>query len=409
MTEASMPPESQETPEGPSGTPLPEAEIRAELQRILASREFKSSKRCLQFLEYVVEQTLAGLPNGLKERTIGVEVFDRAVTYDTNVEGIVRIKASEVRKRLTLYYAGTGKDSTLRIELPVGTYIPVFSRLEPKPETSGPQPIVQELPQTPILPPQDSDDPGPARRWNRWIWPGAAALLLLALGLWRPWSRSPFEDFWAPVLSQKRPVLVAAAYAPVYLSTQVDVPQSLSQMTLLKDQFVGGGDLVAAAQITGMLARLKKTYDVRVGQGATFEDLRGGPSVLIGYSSTHWKEMTRDFRYYIDDTHQTMVCDRGKATDWIPNLSPELHTDLDYAIVSRALLPQTNAPMILITGCTQYGTEAAGILVTHPELLAEALKDAPKGWQHMNLELVLEVKVIANSPANPRVIASHYW
>jgi hypothetical protein len=65
--------------------------------------------------------------------------------------------------------------------------------------------------------------------------------------------------------------------------------------------------------------------------------------------------------------------------------------------------------IVLVSGCTQYGTEAAAELVTNPVLLAEALRGAPDGWQRKNLQLVLHVKVIANAPASPQVIASHYW
>jgi hypothetical protein len=65
--------------------------------------------------------------------------------------------------------------------------------------------------------------------------------------------------------------------------------------------------------------------------------------------------------------------------------------------------------LILITGCTQYGTEGAARLITNPELLASALHGAPKGWQEKNFQLVLRMEVIANSPASAQVIASYYW
>jgi len=415
MTDEHLPSEPVDLHPEPAGTadPLPESEIRAELQRIMLSPEFRTSRRCLQFLEFVVEQTLAGLPNGLKERTIGVEVFGRALTYDTNVEGIVRIKASEVRKRLTLYYAGTGKDSVIRIELPVGTYVPLFSSTKPV-EVEEP-PVSHEAGE----PPQEVElvrigSPAPASAGTRgqkpWIYVVPLLLFFLALGVWqKARTHTVSEDFWAPVLQNTHPVLVAAAYAPVYLSLTEGPPVKVQDFSLLKDQFVGGGDLIATAQVAGMLSRLGQAYNVRIGHGVTFEDLQGGPSVLIGYSSTHWSEMTKDLRYYIDDSDQTMIYENGKPTEWYPELTADYQTDEDYAIVARAMLPQTHTTMVLITGCTQYGTESAANLVTNPVLLAEALQGAPKGWQHMNLELVLRMKVIAHAPATPTVIASYYW
>jgi hypothetical protein len=65
--------------------------------------------------------------------------------------------------------------------------------------------------------------------------------------------------------------------------------------------------------------------------------------------------------------------------------------------------------IVLVSGCTQYGTEAAAELITDSTLLGDALRGAPDGWQGKNLQLVLHMKVIANAPASPQVIASHYW
>ena len=76
--------------------------VRNELEEILASHHFHSSKRCEAFLRYVVEQTLAGRQN-LKERSIGVEAFGRTPTYDSNLDPVLRMTARDGRKRLALY------------------------------------------------------------------------------------------------------------------------------------------------------------------------------------------------------------------------------------------------------------------------------------------------------------------
>jgi hypothetical protein len=95
------------------------------LGEILASSEFRTSRRCQEFLSHVVEHCLSGDFDGIKERILGIRVFGREASYDTNYDSIVRVTASDVRKRLLRYYK-TSAPSALRIELPSGSYIPEF-------------------------------------------------------------------------------------------------------------------------------------------------------------------------------------------------------------------------------------------------------------------------------------------
>ncbi len=404
--------------ESPSGSIPPEA-VRAQLQRILESSEFRSSKRCQDFLTFIVGQTLAGLP--LKERTVGAGVFGREASYDTNEDGIVRIKAGEVRKRLGLYYAGCGKQDEVVIDLPVGHYVPSFT-LAPRNGLGSLSPISIDDPRAAPATehPENQIFEAPRTRGVRWKFAFAFGLLLVitvaAVAGWKLYSpASVLDQFWEPVLRSRDPIIVATSYAPVYYPSSflgppraTDAPHN-NDFVLLSDQYVGGGDLLAAAKISGMLSRTGHPYAIRVGNAVTFEDLRTSPAVLIGYSSTYWQDVTKGFRFFIDHD-QGAVSDNGKPTDWYPHhLRTDFHTDEDYAILSRAFNPQTHTMIVLVSGCTQYGTEAAAELVTNPVLLAEALRGAPDGWQRKNLQLVLHVKVIANAPASPQVIASHYW
>src|ERR1700733_12763398 len=102
------------------------SELLHQLERIVRSKHFRNSKRYPTFLRFVVEQTLAGKTEGLKERTLGVDVFARASHYDTNEDPIVRVTAGEIRKRIAQYYQEPGHEEELRIILPLGTYVPHF-------------------------------------------------------------------------------------------------------------------------------------------------------------------------------------------------------------------------------------------------------------------------------------------
>ena len=100
--------------------------ILRELEAVLASPHFCNSKRYPTLLQYIVENTLAGKLDLLKERTLGVEVFERPPTYDTNTDTVVRYTAGEVRKRLLLYYSEHTSSSGIRISLPAGSYVAEF-------------------------------------------------------------------------------------------------------------------------------------------------------------------------------------------------------------------------------------------------------------------------------------------
>src|SRR5664280_3373907 len=101
--------------------------IRAQLDLLVRDDAFRSSKRSVAFLKYVVEETLNGAADQIKERTIGVEVFGRDPSYDTNLDHIVRTAATELRKRLASYYVDEKHRHELRMDLVPGSYIPRFS------------------------------------------------------------------------------------------------------------------------------------------------------------------------------------------------------------------------------------------------------------------------------------------
>jgi TolB-like protein/Tfp pilus assembly protein PilF len=101
--------------------------VRDELRNILTSEAFRGGKRAQDFLQLVVEHTLAGRLDSLRERMLGVEMFGRPVDYDTANDAVVRVKATEVRRRLAQYYGNLRATPRVRIDLPTGSYVPQFS------------------------------------------------------------------------------------------------------------------------------------------------------------------------------------------------------------------------------------------------------------------------------------------
>lgn len=125
---------------GPDGNePIATEEIRAQLDRILASDIFRSTPQLTAFLSYVVEQALAGRAGELKGYTIAVEAFGRSADFDPQSDPIVRVEAGRLRKALNLYFAADGVRDPVRIAIPVGAYVPSFTRLAAsEPELAAP-------------------------------------------------------------------------------------------------------------------------------------------------------------------------------------------------------------------------------------------------------------------------------
>lgn len=107
---------------------IPPEVIERQLERILASSGFARAERLKNFLRFIVEQTVDGKGNELKESVIGVAVYGRNPDYNPHSDPTVRVEAGKLRVRLDEYYGKAGKSDPIRIELPKGRYAPVISR-----------------------------------------------------------------------------------------------------------------------------------------------------------------------------------------------------------------------------------------------------------------------------------------
>jgi hypothetical protein len=108
-----------------SGAPTAD-EVRAALERIVASSGFRRSPQLIAFLRFVVESVLGGHPEHIKSYTIGVEAFGRGERFDPQADPIVRVEAARLRKALAAYFDGKGTHRPILIAIPLGTYIPTF-------------------------------------------------------------------------------------------------------------------------------------------------------------------------------------------------------------------------------------------------------------------------------------------
>ena len=403
--------------------------ILLQLKRIQDSHAFCNSARAKEFLSYVVEHAVDGQTELLKERSIGVNLFHRTPTYITGEDPIVRVKAAEVRKRLAQFYAEEDATPEVRIEIPVGAYVPKFSWKAPTDVAPSPgKPAVIE--------PKVQTRRPHAQKIA--IAAGIFVLLGIAMAsvLRKPTGQqSPFQTFWAPVFASPQQVLICIPSPVGYEFTsevyrkagQADqnhvdrdnTPLELPPETSLKwkdvvsvpDFFVNKDDTYVAADLAGLFATIHKSSTVRIGRDFTYEDLRNSPAVLIGaYNNSLALRMISDLPIVFREKDGLQwIEDRGNPNRvWLAGVDGRRGSK-DFAIVARLLNSKTGQFMVLVGGIGMVGTEAAGRFVSRQGDMDAALRTAPSGWQKKNMELVLETDVIDGSPASPRVVAVTAW
>jgi adenylate cyclase len=162
------------------------AHVRRQLERILASPQLAHAPALGALLRYVVERTLQGEADRLKEYTLGVEVFDRGAEFDPRVDTIVRAQSRRLRAKLDEYYRGPGRGDPVRIGLPKGHYVPVFApQAYGDVAPAGTEAIVASvavLERRPAGPDQSAPDPG-TRPWLLATL-ALALFVLVALNWW---------------------------------------------------------------------------------------------------------------------------------------------------------------------------------------------------------------------------------
>lgn len=168
--------------------------VKLELEAICNDTQFRSSPRNCAFLRHVVTETLAGRATEIKERTLGTELFGRPASYDTGSDAVVRVRANEVRKRLTCYYEEHQSQSGWRIQMAVRSYVPQFVP-EPQPNASQALSAASD----PVEIPETARD---ILTLPQMMMPTLVALFLCAATFrWQIFSGTPYLDFWNSLLA----------------------------------------------------------------------------------------------------------------------------------------------------------------------------------------------------------------
>lgn len=389
------------------------------LEDIFLSPVFRNSKRYCALLRYVVERSLEGQADQLKERTIGVEAFGRQADYDTNADHSVRSAAGEVRRRLAQYYMEYGSASGIRIELLTGSYVPTIHRASTVEEI--PSPAALPEPPAPVITEIRRAAPRPAawRRFQNFLIPGAIlALLVLIFAVWLGIQelQTPFDRLWKPILSSPNAALVCfgggqqPAAAP-----SVDHPQTLSEFEHMPARRMNVSDALALVSVTGTLRAKGKPYRILSRANATtFKDLQQGPFILIGAMNNEWSlRLTSGLRFTFDrQPNGVRIADKQNPANTAWNFSYDRPVDQparDYAIVTRLRDRLTEQSGLIVAGIGSWGTQAAGEFVSNPDNVRKIESLAPPHWEQKNLQVVIGTDIIRGSPGPPIVLAAYFW
>jgi len=391
---------------------LSAAEVRQQLERIVTSPLLRNSKRYPSLLRHVVEQALDGRAHDLKERTLGIEVFGRSPDYDTNIDPVVRISAAEIRKRIAQYYHEPGHEDEIRIELPLGSYVPDFrqppERIErhsapvvaPPPAVHVHPAEIAPLPLPLPLPAEPAATTSARRMWPAALGAGLAVIAAVTLISLRPWaSQSALDRFWDPMLVRDKSVLLCIG--------RIHDPDGRPHGVALSDS-------TTMARVSGLLQAKGQSWTIRAEDQATFADMRQGPAVLIGAFNDSWNlRLASSMRYtFHQDGRTDWIEDQRSPADrkWSVTTSTDgSAVARDFALITRIVDPNTDRIMVAVGGLLGYGTLAAGEFLTDNKYMEAFAKDAPPDWPKKNLQIVLSAEVIKGNSGPPKVLASYAW
>ncbi len=389
----------------PATEPISLFERREELRRVIQSRHFANAPKKSRFLEFVSEQTFLGSGEKLNEYLIGLEVYGRGSDFNPQDDPIVRVQAHDIRRALKKYYEEEGKTSPLRIDLPLGHYIPVFSKAAMEETATA---VVQES--------QVVAAPRRREQFHYALILGlAATCAILAFLLVRERSRteqaarSPLrlqeelEWFWEPFLPPADPPIIVIPNHPLLRAAHDgDSAQTLANSheiskeelpefrdtihfrELKRFRFVPSStDFTAVGETVGLLnffelfSRVGQKCRLQQSRLVTFEEIKRGNAILLG-GNQPWSGRVfltpEGFRFQAG-----VILNKNPRSGEKPLYKPEFdpvtnHLTRDYALVLMLPNERKENRILLVYGIYTQGSQAAIEYLTSAERLPELRK-----------------------------------
>ncbi|MHB1935492.1 MAG: hypothetical protein ACYCOR_02775 [Acidobacteriaceae bacterium] len=396
------------------------------VQRIASSQLLKSSSRLRDFLLYVGECAIRDVPEEATEQQIGIHVFGRAPGYNSSEDSIVRTHARLLRQKLTEFFAGEGANEQIVVEIPKGHYLPIFRaaeskaaasrRPEPVPaQDANPAPALNSLPLVPVT---------RAVPW-RAIALGLIALILLTMGALQVWrhrrvpvvpTNTAMETLWGPFLSGAPPLVIYSnALFDGSSKTGLRYAHPTAKGTISDsyiDTYTGIGEVAGVYQLTRMFDADHAQFVLKRSLLVTWDEASIKNLIFIGSSaenpSLRVLPDTSDFTMVADDAFAGFVNHHPKPGEPAMYSRPEHPLTKDYAVL--ALLPgmQRGKRILICSGLTTFGTQAAVDFATNPETVEQLFRAA--GFPHGTVrpfEALLETTITGGVPVQTRLVTVH--
>lgn len=428
--------------------------VRAELEAMLKTPIFAQSGRCKRFLSYVVSQTLEGNGSQLKERTIGISVFERANDYDTGDDSIVRVTANEVRKRIGQFYRESGATHSIQIDLPRGAYVPEF-KIQPaslSADLAQTEPLHEPLDQAApsagahasgsSIPRSDAFEEvhlipesavnladKPERSWAR---KGLTLVVVLVLllgaiaaiyGRWKLGREKSGPDIWLSFQRANVPVLICIDTHDIHVPNSEASPERQNFVDLiLHKQIIALDDAAVLSSMASALGKKNIPFRLAGAEQTSLTDFRRQPVILIGAIDNKWTiRLTQNLRYRIEVSNppgsgsseepvaRIVDSQHPKNDQWKVDLGVPFSTwKKDYAIVARIDDATSGVPVLIEAGLGEDGSIAASELITSGAVEAQ-LAGEPACRGRSNFEAVVGTDIIDTRPGPPHILRLNCW
>lgn len=410
-------------------------------QTVVAGPHFSRSPLLSKFLLYVVNETIEGRESGITEHQIGVAVFGRPAGYRTDDDNIVRNYARQIRKRLCEHFAGAGRDEAMRIEIPVGGYVPVFRRASP---VAPGEPALSEPCLVPDPPP--GEEIGAKRKdaagFALWRPLAVCGIVIAFCALWFGYDRrsTPMaahneeREFWQAVLPRtgntylvppdvglnlmedmtQQTMPLASYVRDSYREVRLANIDEHTQEDLHGQQYT---DFVSM-QMVAVLAR-RPEYDpnrvvLRFPRDLRMDDLKNANALIIGSADANpWASLSESHTtFHIEPRDQmesaSIVNDRpsrGEQRIYQSHWNEAVHET--YGLIQFLPNLSGSGHLLFVQGLDVAGTQAAAECLFHTELMRPVLKEArrPDG-SFRSFEILLRATSMQSNAEGATILAS---